>query len=376
MAKSETTEATTQGAFWDVDDAEAGEIEKELLGQGESDAAEPPAEGEPPAEEVPTEEPKPEPEAPAAETKPEPEQKAAEPREETEKKPKGEGYAWRRLRQLEREMREREAREAKEREAREAAERAKAAEIKEPAEEELLDPIEKAQRDAAEARRLAEEAKQRAEEAERRANERLQQESLINQIVREEAEFKAKHPDYEQALKFLADSRIEEFDLMGKLDADAELWLDKHPDVVERHAVESGRNPEDYADIKAAARDIVTRIAIEQEKQALIAYARRQNRSVPQVAYELAKKRGFVAPQPEAPPAPTAKEKVQKAKEAEERRKPFTQNLSAVHTRQSPAPKPVTKRSELLAMDDADLDKLIEEMDAKNPSFFENLEDD
>lgn len=373
----EKTEAVESPSFWEAEDNDAAILEQSLgadpLATPDNEKVEEqpkPFSPEQVAErEEAVEEAKETPEEkPAAEAKPA-EEKPAEPAEE---KKKGEGWAWRELRRMQREQKEREAA---------AKPPEKPAEAKPAEEEEILDPIEKAQRDAAEAMEMARKAQERAEQAEKNAEIRAQELALVSEIEREEKAFTAEHPDYEAAMKHVVEARKEQYELMGRLDSDAVTWMQKNLDLVKRHASESGLDPANDDHVVQAARDIAFRVAIHQERQQFIANCKRTGKNVAATLYGLAEKMGYkpataAAPAPAAPnPQDEAKERVQKAKEAGARREPFEQSLSAMDANHSPAPAKIKSRAELMRMSDDDQDKLIAEMDLKNPHWFETLED-
>jgi ribosomal protein L12E/L44/L45/RPP1/RPP2 len=371
--------------FWAADEEDATILEQTLGAENlTTPDNEPPKEPEHPSEtpfsperkaedEKAVEEAKKELDAKPTEEKPAEEVKPAPVVEEKKPADDKDNFAWREARRLRRELKE-----AKERE---AAAAAKAAEQK-PADEisiDDLDPIERAQRDAADAKRLAEEANKRADQAEKDAERRNQERDLVAKVQRQEAAFKATHPDYDEAMQYVVEARKEQLEIMGKLDADAEFWINTHPDLVERHAQETGLDHEKYADIKAAAKDIAFRVAVQQERNQLLAACERTGRNIPEAVYNLAAKMGHKAPAAAAPAAPTpqeaAKERVQKAKASEELRQPFNQTLAAMDNNHAPLPKKISSRAELMRMPEDEMDKLIAENDEKNPGWFSNLDE-
>jgi len=273
-------------------------------------------------------------------------------------------------------------REAKEREEREAKEQAEAA-AKAAAETSTdLDPIEQAQTDAADAKRIAQEATERAERAEAEARARLAQREQLDEITRQENAFKQTHPDYDARMNYVVESRRQQLEVMGLLDAGADDWIEKQPELVAQHARETGRDPEDSGDIREAAKEIAFQIAIHAERRQLIEQARRRGKNIAQTVSDLADKMGYRAPEPEKPAAaatekaaPSAQEKVQAAKEQATRQKPFAQTITNMNGNTAPGPKKVTSRAELLQMPDAEMDALIAEKDKNDPNWFSRLED-
>lgn len=380
MAEADNPEAKADPvAFWEADEVEAQQMQSEL---GEEPAIpadqEKPAPVEEPAVEEPAvEEPaapveEPEVEAPAVEEPP----LAAKPVEEApveDKRAKDANYAWQQLRRLRREQKEAEA-----------AAAAKPAPVAPAApalaEEEFIDPIERAERAAKEAQEIAKKAQEEVAKVREETAQQRQEREITDKIARQEAAFKATHPDYDEAMNFVIESRREQFDVMGKLDADADQWIAQRPDLVERHAQETGLNPDDYGDIRKAARDMAFRIAIHQERQQLIANCERTGRNVAESVYGLAKSLGrkdaAAAPEtkPVVQPEVAAKERVAKAKVAAEKRAPFSQKLAAMDTNPSPSPKQITTREELMRAPDKEQTAYLEKMDEENANFLENLD--
>lgn len=302
------------------------------------------------------------------------EEKAASEKTAADEKRREDNKRWQEFRRLKREAKEREEREAKEKA---EAEAKKAAETS-PDE---LDPIERAQRDAAEAKEMARQAQERAERAEREAREHMAQREAQDEITRQEAAFKQTNPDYDERMHYVIDNRRAQLEVMGLLDEAADKWIEARPDLVEQHARESGKNPEDAADIREAAKDIAFRLAIHTERQQLIQNCRARGKNIAQAVSDLAEKMGYrpkeveTKPAPEVKPQPSAQQKVQAAKEAAERQKPFAQNITNMTGNTAPGNKTVTSRQELMNLPDAEQDALIAKMDRENPGWFAGLED-
>lgn len=382
MAEKETPEEKAEAAtaFWDVDEQEALAQEAELAATPEPEIPadqEKPVVEEPAVEEPPAEEEQPAKEEPPAEELPE----AAKPVEEKpveDKKAKDDSFAWRELRRLRREKREREAADA----AAAAAKPPPVATPAEPAEEEIIDPIERAERAAKAAAEVAKQANEAVEKIRLETEQQRQQREINDEIVRQESAFKITHADYDEALNHVVEARREQYEITGRLDAEAEQWIEKRPDLVERHAQETGLNPDEYGDIKKAAKDIAFRIAIHQEREQLVANCKRTGKNVAEAVYTLAAKMGHKPkaaaveekPVPEKPAPEAAKERVQKAKEAAEKQAPFRQKLAAMDTNPTPGPKKITTREELMRLPDSEQDQFLEKMDDDDPMFLEKLE--
>lgn len=254
-----------------------------------------------------------------------------------------------------------------------------------PVEEELDDPFLRNERLAQEAKAAAEKADQRITELEQRAQQAEALRQRDNGIEREEAAMVAQKSDYEAAKTFLIESRLKQYDAMGLLDSESAKYIEQRPDLVERYITENpneGWDADEYSDIQAAAKHMAGRIAAFQEREALIQMKQRTGRNFGDMVYKLSESMGYKVAAAAAPvvaeplPEVTARERVQRAKAAAETQKPFTQKLPTMPTNPAPLPKPLTKRSEILKMPEPDMDKLIEEMDAKDPSgaWMENLD--
>lgn len=369
MAEANEPEKSGLDAWLDGEEAEATQL-AENLGK-ETD--EPVIPEEKPVEEIPSEK------SPVEEEKPvekvpveeKPVESPVETKPLEEKKAKDANWAFRELRRLQRENREREEREA--------AAKTKPAEtpVEKPAEEQIFDPIEQASRDATEAKRLAEEARQHVDETEKRLNAKTEERDLLDDVVRQENAFKVIHPDYDEAMNYVIESRKAQFEVMGVLDAQADIWLQQRPDLVERHAQETGRNSDDANDIREAAKDMAFRIAIHQERQMLLASCKKSGKNVAEAVYSLAEKMGrrIEAPATPTKSQPTPQEKVQQAKAQQEKQKPFTATLAAMDGGKMALPKKITSRAELMQLPDKEQDAIIAKYDAEDPSWFANLED-
>jgi len=368
-------------SFIEQEEAEANALAKELGVPAEDDPfgePEPSPEPEPAPteEEPPVVEEKPAEETPVVEEK-QPDETQPEQKVEAEKPVVEKERAnpiWRELRNLQRALKDKDAEIDKLKAKPEPV-------VEKPADDEFEDPAVRALRVAEESRADAKKAMERADRIEEQSKLRDQQRDLVDEIVKQETAFKKDHPDYDEASDYLIEARREQFELMGKLDADAEAWMDKNPDLVERHAKETGLDPDDINDIRKAAKDIAFRVAVHNERQQLVAYCKQTGKNVAETVYNLAEKMGRKVAAPvvtEEKPAthqPTPKEKVQQAAVRAEKQKPFTQSLAAISTNTAPAPKKITSRQELLKLPDAELDKLIADWDEKNPDLFEQLED-
>jgi hypothetical protein len=347
----------------------------------ETPAEEKPPVEEPPEEKPPVEEPPPEEKPPAEQAKPE--EKPPPEKPPPERQPDRNDFAWKELRRLRREQ--------KEREALAAAKPAEAPPEVAPVDE--FDPIAQAQRDAAEARKIAEDALRRADQADQNAKAQAEQRQIVEDVEKQENAFRQTHPDYDEARTFAIEARREQMEALGELDALAAWWMNPksvfhHPngmqvsaaDIVAQHAQETGKDPENFADCKEAARDIALRIDIHQWREKLVANCRATGRNPAEAIYTVATKLGrrveTAAPVVQEKAAtPSAQEKVQKAKQQAEKQKGFSQSLSAMTTNNAPLPKRISSRKELMALNAAEQDKLIAEKDIEDPTWFSNLED-
>lgn len=309
-------------------------------------------------------------EKPAAEAKaesPAPEPKRAERTPEEEMR---EGTLRRLLRE-ERRRREQLEREAAARQS-PAAEQKPADKPKEPTWEE--DPAEYLRRqdeaNKAEIRRLREELTQR--------DQVFQQQSVLQAAQRAEDEFRRTHPDYQSALDHLQSVVEKEWERSGlatahlnqlreavrrgrlgeiqfkpyaeKLD-EVSRWED-----VQTEADKQDRDPEDIA-LWKIARDTY----IDSERQKIITGAQASRRNVAEIVYEMAQDRGYKASNGAAALAAdtgeAARQKVLQAQRVGE----AANSLSESGSGETPSgPRVIRNRQDILSLDDASLDQLIE----------------
>jgi DNA repair exonuclease SbcCD ATPase subunit len=316
--------------------------------------------GEPPVE-TPPERP--------AETPPVEPEKTEEPppvAAEPEKRPAGKpSTMFKQLRELRKQVEERDRRLAE-------LERPKPAETQ-PADDEFEDPLTKLERQRAEDKRLADERLNQLEQRTQQNERQTQQQQITVEIQRQESDFVREHPDYNEALNHLVKTRREEYDETGALDNRAEWWLTHHPQVIERFANERNMAFETDDDVHAAAREASFAVLIEQERMQIITDVRARGKNVAEAVYSLATKRGWQAPSaaPATPAAQaeTAQERVQRAKAAE----PAATSLSAMQSGAQPVELKITSRAQLLALDEKDLDRYVDMMDAKDPGWDKKL---
>jgi hypothetical protein len=335
--------------------------EKPLLDETtEETPEEKPSTEEPPAEEKPAvEEPPPE-EKPATEEPP-PEEKPAE-----QPPPKKHvGPSWKQVKELQRALKEANDRLA-----------AKPAEVAPPPprEDELADPIEVL---TGEVRQLKDELKKTQEQTEQKVQqltEAEQRQKLQQELIAEESLFERDHPDYRDAVMHLISKRTAEYERTGRLDNVATYWLSNHADLITRHALETGRDPEDEGQLWDAARDIGLRTLIDKDRHELVTSAKQAGRRVTQVVYELAKDFGYQgkAKEPAAPPV-VAPEKAAQARVAQAiKQKAVTQSLAGMQTSGAAIERKLT-RDQFLKMTDEEQDRLVAELDEKDPGWHERL---
>ena len=196
------------------------------------------------------------------------------------------GPSWKQVKELQRALKEANDRLA-----------AKPAEVAPPPprEDELADPIEVL---TGEVRQLKDELKKTQEQTEQKVQqltEAEQRQKLQQELIAEESLFEKDHPDYRDAVMHLISKRTAEYERTGRLDNVATYWLSNHAELITRHALETGRDPEDEGQLWEAARDIGLRTLIDKDRHELVTSAKQAGRRVTQVVYELAKDFGYQA---------------------------------------------------------------------------------
>ena len=185
-----------------------------------------------------------------------------------------------------------------------------------------------------------------------------QRQKLQQDLIQEESLFEKDHPDYKPAVMYLVEKRRAEFDRTGRLDNAANWWLTNQHDLIVRHAVESGKDPENDGELYEAARDIGFRVLIDKDRQELVTSMKQAGKSVAQGVYELAQDFGYQPKGKETPP-PVAPEKAAQERVAQAiKQKAVTQSLAAMQTNGVPIERKLT-RKQFLEMDDAAQDRLI-----------------
>ena len=196
----------------------------------------------------------------------------------------------------------------------------------------------------------------------------------MEEIRGQEGAFSREHSDYPQAVQFLAERRLAQYDKVGRIDRGARWELQNRPEVVQRFAEETGRDPKDDDQLYEAARDLAGRVLINKDRLEVIQDCRETGRNIAESVYDLALDFGFKPPAatPAAPPAQApAKERVERAKEQEV----HATSLSAMQGGGSPHPETVTSRRQLLEMSPAEADAYIRKMDAIDPFWDRELTD-
>lgn len=314
---------------------------------------EPPPAGEPPAKQPPKVEPPAE--QPPVEAKPE---------EKKERK----GPTWKQVRDMQRQLKE-EQRKREEAERRAASQPPAQPPAAPDEEAEIKDPLTIVSEEVKEVKQANEQT--RAELQRVRVAE--QNRILMEEIRREEDAYSKDHPDYRESMEHLAAKRLEHYDRTGRIDRAADWEMTNHPEIVERFATETGRDPSDDDQLYEAARDMVGRILINQERIAIIEDCRATGKSIPDVVYGLAQDFGWKSKgketQDQPPPKTPAQERVERAKEQE----PVATSLSAMQPGGVPQPRKITTRQQLLDMDPTEAERYIMERDRENPFWDKDL---
>ncbi|KKU98313.1 MAG: hypothetical protein UY28_C0004G0051 [Candidatus Amesbacteria bacterium GW2011_GWB1_48_13] len=316
-------------------------------------------------------------EAAPAETSKEEPPKEQPPKEEppkeqppVEAKPHPKGPSWKQMKELQKQLKE--ANQAKEAAEQKLSQRPPAETL---LDEELPieDPLTKVTRDVGDVKATV---AQTAEELKRlRANQ--EQQAVTEQIKVEESTFSRDHADYPKAVQFLVEKRLSHYEKSGRVERAATWEMGNRREVIERYAAETGKDPDDEEQLYEAAREMVGRILIEQDRLELIRDCRETGRSVPGIVYDLAVDFGYQtdgATNPAAPAQPPAKpaaqQRVKRAKEQEAQ----AMSLSVMQSGGGAPPAEITSRKQILEMDEKELDRyMLDKEKAGDPLWFQRL---
>ena len=296
-------------------------------------------------------------EAPAdVQDDPVPQEKPAEVVAAEPEKPKEEVIdhkAWARIRALEKELKE-------VRQAKPPVEQETLAKPQGPTYED--DPAEYLKQRTAQ---LETELMQQRQESQRQA----QQAAIRDQ----EAAYEREHPDYKQAIKHLEENELNEWELARSARETRQMralvdegkrnpqfrHITNHVNMVaarddiRAEAEKNGRDPEDYA-AYLVARDTY----IQNQRYGLWAEAEARGKTVPELAYEVARHRGWKAPEPteQKPKLEESREKVLQQQQISE----ATNSLSETNAGAPAERRVLRSRAEVINLADGDLDALIE----------------
>lgn len=232
-----------------------------------------------------------------------------------------------------------------------------------PRESEIDDPLTKMGRDLEETKRAQKELDARYTRQQDQLEQQRREQAIQERILQQERQFAATNPDYNAALSYLVQTREEEYDEMGMIDQQANQWLAHQEELVRRHAVETGKNPQDDDQLYEAARDIAARVLIDAERRRIIDACTTVGKSVPEAIYNLATRRGYKAPAAEIvkPETSTPQQKVRTAMATQA----VTQSLSAVRNNGVPQTRQIKTREDVMNLTDAEM----LELDAKTPGW-------
>jgi len=184
-----------------------------------------------------------------------------------------------------------------------------------------------------------------------------------DQLTQQARTFSQQHADYEQALQYYVESETKAAQLTGELDVVADRVRQVNPDGVRNIALQQGITEAD------ASRNLAMGVLVEARKQALIAGAQRQGRTVPEVIYELANTRGFKGANGTPAAAPTAQAPAPGTSAAEqvraEQTRAASESLASMPTGATTPPRRVNSINDFHSMTPNEQDKYIAEMDAK-----------
>lgn len=294
-----------------------------------------------------------------------------EPLAEIKPKAVAKGPTWKQLKELQKQLKE--AKQAQGEAERKLTQHPPAEPPIDDVEPSIEDPLTKVNRDVGEVKEVV---AQTAEELKRlRATQ--EQQAVIEQIKGEESVFSRDHADYPKAVRFLAEKRLSHYEKSGRIDRAASWEIANRRETIERFAAETGKDPDDEEQLYEAARDMVGRLLIEQDRQELIRDCHETGRSVAAIVYDLAVDFGYQVGEPAKPAAlaqpPTklaAQERVERAKGQEAQ----AASLSAMQSGGGTPPRQITSRNQILEMDEKELDRYMLDMEkAGDPLWFQRL---
>jgi len=210
------------------------------------------------------------------------------------------------------------------------------------------------------------------------------QNMLRQQIVQEEVEFKKAHPDYDDAVRFVAQKARGRFAATGELDDMAQKIITEHRDEIEKHLARQGVVSPDDEQFYQTAENLAFAVVFEQERQKFVQRQLQRGRNVAQAAFELAESEGYTAPETAAapvapvPPAPSKEDKPSEAQQRVQRQANLAranQSLSAMQNSGPPKSLTVKSKTEFMRMTPEAQDKLVEMMEEVDPDWVQKLPD-
>jgi len=211
------------------------------------------------------------------------------------------------------------------------------------------------------------------------------QNALRQQITNEENYFKQTHPDYDQAVNFIAQRARNRFSATGELEEQTQTVVSQHRQKIEDILAHQGvANPNDDQFFQVAE-NIAFAVLFERERQSFVNRQLSRGRNVAQAAFELAESEGYspkVATPETAPPSPTPSQS--KAKEPSEAQKRVqrqaeiakaNQSLSAMQNSGPARSTTVKSKTEFMRMTPEQQDKYVEIMEDVDPDWVQKLPD-
>lgn len=215
-----------------------------------------------------------------------------------------------------------------------------------------------------------------------------QQKERLNTIRSQESDFERAHPDYRQALTYLETDEIKDWEESGvatvgvqrlnqyvqagrrgdrayKPYADHVDSIASQP-AVQELAAKDGRDPEDMA-MWLVARDTY----LTERRQLVWQGAEATGKNPAEIAYTLAQRRGYKSPAPAEPAKPVAAaESADAARARVLRQQQISEATNSLSESSSadggPQPRVLRNRNEVLNLDEASLDALIESRQYRN----------
>lgn len=338
------TEKTGLDRFLDAEDAEAERILGTPTTQTDATLDAAPEQASAPAEPA---APAPAPQEPPATPPVEAAPPSPEPAPESESDKEEKGSPWKKLREQDRELK------ALRSQLLELSEKKPDASAPEAAPEpEEVDPFAKTERELA------------------ALNQRMAQREQDDRIAREESAYRAQKPDYDAAIAHLVQREIAAWTPYAQRVAAPRLLADPNTrQAIRRHAIAAGKTEGEMA------ADVAVANIITQRRQALIDAAWAGGETVAEYAYRASGELYGYQPvsAAAATPAQTAQQRIAREKEKSE----IAESVAGLSSTAGTAPpRAISSKADLsnfMKSDPAGYDRWQDEMDAKNPRWFEEL---